>query len=345
LKNLKIIGITGTNGKTTTAFLIYHLLKKMGKKVSLVGTIKYIIGSKSHKAKLTTPGFIELSKILKKIKQVGSDFVVIEVSSHGIVQGRIKGLKFSRCLFTNLSRDHLDYHKTMKNYFFVKKKLFVSQKNAIALINIDDDYGKKIARGLKKASSFAIKSGADFRAENIVLGKKGSYFEIVSFSKRHKVKTRLPELAMGHPGVHHVLFAELVSRALAHLGNLPVLIATEVVPFLPVSGEDAAVGEICVHGQTTPLAKALLTAVAETPTAFPVLGSRVDGDAGPGRLFVVVPDDRGTGQAVDFQAVVLEDFAVERVPAFAQSTTWRSRGESLPAQTKPSGSATAVGQS
>ena len=191
MKNLEIIGITGTNGKTTTAFLIYHLLKKMGKKASLVGTIKYIIGSKSYKAKLTTPGFIELSKILKKIKKVGSDFVVIEVSSHGIVQGRIKGLKFSRCLFTNLSRDHLDYHKTMKNYFFAKKKFFVSQKNAFSFINIDDGYGKNIARGLKKASSFAIKSGADFRAENIVLEKKGSHFQIVSSRKRYKVKTHL----------------------------------------------------------------------------------------------------------------------------------------------------------
>lgn len=191
MKNLKIIGITGTNGKTTTAFLIYHLLKRMGQKTSLIGTIKYIIGSKAYKANLTTPGFIELSEILKKIKDTDSDFVVIEVSSHGLVQGRIKGVKFSRCLFTNLSRDHLDYHKTMKNYFSVKKKLFFSQKDVISLINIDDYYGKKIFRGLRRALGFGIDSVADFRAENIILGKRGTYFEIVFSRKYYSVKTHL----------------------------------------------------------------------------------------------------------------------------------------------------------
>ena len=191
MNNLKIVGITGTNGKTTTAFLIYHLLKKMGKKASLIGTIKYIVGSKSYKAKLTTPGFVDLCKVLQKIKDVGSNFVVIEVSSHGLIQDRIKGLKFSRCLFTNLSRDHLDYHKTMKNYFNAKKKLFFSQKCSVSLINIDDYYGKKIFRGLNKALSFGIDSTADIRAENIVLEKKGSCFEIVSSRRHYRVKTHL----------------------------------------------------------------------------------------------------------------------------------------------------------
>jgi len=191
LKNLKIIGITGTNGKTTTAFLIYHLLKKMGQKVSLIGTIKYIIGPKAYKARLTTPGFVEMGEIFKKIKEIRSDFVVIEVSSHGLVQGRVKGLKFSRCLFTNLSRDHLDYHKTMKNYFNAKKKLFFSQKDLISFINIDDCHGKKIAKGLNKAFSFAIKALADFKAENISLRKDGSCFEIVSLLERYQIKTNL----------------------------------------------------------------------------------------------------------------------------------------------------------
>ena len=191
MKNPKIIGITGTNGKTTTAFLIYHLLRRMGQETSLIGTIKYIIGPKAYKAKLTTPGFTDLGNILKKIKDTGSNFVVIEVSSHGLLQGRVKGLKFSRCLFTNLSRDHLDYHKTMKSYFSAKKKLFFPQKGALSLINIDDYYGKKIFKGLDKALSFAIRAPADLRAENIVLGKGGSYFEVVSSRKRYFVKTHL----------------------------------------------------------------------------------------------------------------------------------------------------------
>ena len=193
MKNPKIIGITGTNGKTTTAFLIYHLLRRMGQETSLIGTIKYIIGPKAYKAKLTTPGFTDLGNILKKVKDTGSNFVVIEVSSHGLLQGRVKGLKFSRCLFTNLSRDHLDYHKTMKSYFSAKKKLFFPQKRVISLINTDDYYGKKIFRGLKseKALGFGIDSRADFKAENIVLGKEGSCFEITSSRKRYFLKTHL----------------------------------------------------------------------------------------------------------------------------------------------------------
>jgi len=191
LKNPKIIGITGTNGKTTTAFLIYHLLKRMGQKTSLIGTIKYIIGSKAYKASLTTPGFIDLHKILKKIKDIGSHFVIIEVSSHALVQGRVKGLRFCRCLFTNLSRDHLDYHKTMKSYFSAKKKLFFPQRPELSLINIDDCYGKKIFKGLRRALSFGIKTPADFKAEDIVLEKRSSYFKITSARKRYPVKTRL----------------------------------------------------------------------------------------------------------------------------------------------------------
>jgi len=112
-KNLpKVIGITGTNGKTTTAFLVYQLLKKMGKNPSLIGTVKYFIGKKTKKATYTTPPFLYLQKLLKETKKAGSDFVVMEVSSHAIDQERIKGIIFSHCLFTNLSRDHLDYHKT-----------------------------------------------------------------------------------------------------------------------------------------------------------------------------------------------------------------------------------------
>lgn len=191
MKNLKIIGITGTNGKTTTAFLIYHLLKEMGRKPSLIGTIKYIIGSKVYKASLTTPGFVDLGKLLKKAEDSGSRFVVMEVSSHALAQGRVKGLKFSRCIFTNLSRDHLDYHKTLNNYFNTKKKLFFSQETPFSLINVDDQYGRKIFKKIKRGLSFAITAQSDFKAENIVLGKRGSCFNLVFSGEAYSVKTRL----------------------------------------------------------------------------------------------------------------------------------------------------------
>lgn len=191
MKGLKIIGITGTNGKTTTAFLTYYLLKKMGRKTSMIGTIKYFIGSKSYKAKLTTPGFVDLTGIVREVKKAGSDFLVIEASSHGLDQGRVRGLKFHRALFTNLSRDHLDYHKTMEDYFAAKKKLFLPQKNTVSFINVDDYFGRKLFRGLDRAFSFAIDSPADFKAENIVLGKKGTDFELLSCQKRYPVRSKL----------------------------------------------------------------------------------------------------------------------------------------------------------
>lgn len=189
--DLKFIGITGTNGKTTTTFLIYHLLKAMGKKTALIGSIKYIIGSESRKADYTTPDFLALRKILKKIKDKGIHFVVMEVSSHGIIQERTRGIEFSRCVFTNLSRDHLDYHKTMANYFNAKKKLFLRNKKAVALINIDDIYGKKIFRGLNHRLSYGMGLSADFRADNVVLNKNGSQFNLFHLGKSYPVRTYL----------------------------------------------------------------------------------------------------------------------------------------------------------
>jgi len=175
----KIIGITGTNGKTTTAFLVYELLKKMGKNPSLIGTVKYLIGKKTQKAAYTTPPFLYLQKLLGEAKEAGSDFVIMEVSSHAIDQERIKGINFSYCLFTNLSRDHLDYHKTFKNYFNTKKKLFSDNKKAISFINIDDSYGRKLKPSTKKKVTYGLSKEADFRADNISLSPQGSIFSIV----------------------------------------------------------------------------------------------------------------------------------------------------------------------
>lgn len=229
MKNLKIIGVTGTNGKTTTTFLIYHLLKKMGENPSLIGTIKYIIGSKVHKANLTTPGSIDLNKLLSEAKKSGSNFVVMEVSSHALVQERIKGLKFSRCLFTNLSRDHLDYHKTLNEYFKAKKKLFFPQEPQFSLINLDDRYGKKIFREMKQGLSFAISAQSAFKAVNIVLSKKGSCFDLVFLGKSYSIKTRLC-------GKHNVLNILGAIGLVSTLGFSLSRLAKAVSSFRPVEG-------------------------------------------------------------------------------------------------------------
>ncbi len=246
MKNLKIIGITGTNGKTTTVFLAYHLLKEMGQKSSLIGTIKYIIGSKVYKANLTTPGFIDLGKLLKKAEDSGSRFVVMEVSSHALAQGRVKGLKFSRCVFTNLSRDHLDYHKTLNNYFNTKKKLFFSQGTPFSLINVDDRYGKKIFKKIKRGLSFSITAQSDFKAENIVLGKRGSCFDLIFSGKSYPVKTRL----CGRHNVLNILGA--VSLVFTLGFSLPKLVRA-VSNFKPVEGRlEPAAPDIFIDYAHTP---------------------------------------------------------------------------------------------
>lgn len=188
---LKIIGVTGTNGKTTTAYLIYHILKEMGKSVSLISTVRYHIGTKTYKGYHTTPDFLTLRKIFKKIKKKNGHFVVMEVSSHAIVQKRIRGIDFLRCVFTNLSRDHLDYHKTIKNYFDVKKKLFLDNKKIFSVINTDDSYGRKIFKMLPHKLSYGIKRAADCRAYNINLDKRGSRFNLVIAGKSYPVTTDL----------------------------------------------------------------------------------------------------------------------------------------------------------
>ena len=197
------IGVTGTNGKTTTTHLIYHLLKKLGKKVALIGTVNYIVGDKTYKADFTTPNFLILRKIFNKAKKHGCKFIVMEVSSHGIDQGRIDDIDFSRCIFTNLSRDHLDYHKTMKNYFTAKMKLFKNSKNALFIINKDDFYGRKILSRSRNHLSYGITRQSDFTASDIRFTKDGSYFSL----KRHSGYLQTKTALLGKHNVLNILAA------------------------------------------------------------------------------------------------------------------------------------------
>ena len=122
--DFKFVAVTGTNGKTTTTFIINYILNKLKHKSALVGTIKCMVGKKNIATENTTPGYLALRKLFAEFKKHRAEYVVMEASSHGIDQGRIDGLKFAACAFTNLTRDHLDYHKTMTNYFKAKEKLF-----------------------------------------------------------------------------------------------------------------------------------------------------------------------------------------------------------------------------
>jgi UDP-N-acetylmuramoyl-L-alanyl-D-glutamate--2,6-diaminopimelate ligase len=199
----EIIGITGTNGKTTTSFCIYHVLRALGQTVSLIGTLRYHIDQEIETATHTTPDFLYLRKLLKRISDSGGKFVIIEVSSHAIEQKRVRGVAFSRCIFTNLSRDHLDYHKTMTAYFESKKKLFTLNKDIPAFINIDDPWGRKIYKNLSKGVSYGLNKAADFRAYDVRLSAEGSRFNLERKGIKYSVITSL----CGTHNVYNILAA------------------------------------------------------------------------------------------------------------------------------------------
>ncbi|MBO6828334.1 UDP-N-acetylmuramoyl-L-alanyl-D-glutamate--2,6-diaminopimelate ligase [Allomuricauda sp.] len=166
-KNLKLVGVTGTNGKTTVTTLLYNLFKKAGFKVGLISTIKVLVDDKEYKATHTTPDVLTINNYLSKMNEAGVEFCFMEVSSHGIHQKRAEGLYFEGAIFTNLSHDHLDYHKTFAEYRDTKKKLFDGlSKKAFALVNIDDKNGLVMLQNTKaKKYTYALKSFADYRAQ------------------------------------------------------------------------------------------------------------------------------------------------------------------------------------
>lgn len=147
---LKVVGITGTNGKTTTATLLYRISTALGYKSGLISTVENIIAGEKRGATHTTPDSISLTKLFKEMADRGCEYVFMEVSSHALDQNRIAGINFSGGIFTNLTHDHLDYHKSFENYFLAKKKFFeMLSTEAFALSNIDDEQGEAMLEGIK----------------------------------------------------------------------------------------------------------------------------------------------------------------------------------------------------
>lgn len=166
-RNLKLVGITGTNGKTTVASLLYQLFKKAGYKVGLLSTVKILVDATEYKATHTTPDSLTINHYLSEMNAAGVDYCFMEVSSHGIHQKRTEGLHFAGGVFTNLSHDHLDYHPTFAEYRDVKKSFFDQlPKSAFALSNIDDKNGQVMLQNTNaKKVTYALKSYADYRAQ------------------------------------------------------------------------------------------------------------------------------------------------------------------------------------
>jgi UDP-N-acetylmuramoyl-L-alanyl-D-glutamate--2,6-diaminopimelate ligase len=178
---MKIIGITGTNGKTTTAFMIKDILEANNKKVGLIGTIANYIGNEKINTERTTPESLELQELFFNMVNRGVEYCIMEVSSHSLELDRVYGVKFEIGIFTNLTRDHLDFHKTFENYYKAKFKLF--ERCRIKVINIDDNYGKQVINDLNdlkadKVYSFSVKDHSKFKAFDEEMGSRNIKFKL-----------------------------------------------------------------------------------------------------------------------------------------------------------------------
>ena len=179
-QHLKLVGVTGTNGKTTIATLLYNMFRKFGHKCGLLSTVCNYIEGEAIPADHTTPDPIELNKLLHQMVEAGCEYAFMECSSHAIAQQRIGGLKFAGGLFTNLTRDHLDYHKTFENYRDAKKAFFDGlSKEAFAITNADDKNGSVMVQHCKaQVKTYSVQRMADFRARIIECHFEGMYLEI-----------------------------------------------------------------------------------------------------------------------------------------------------------------------
>jgi UDP-N-acetylmuramoyl-L-alanyl-D-glutamate--2,6-diaminopimelate ligase len=184
---LRVAGVTGTNGKTTVAYMIRDILESAGLPCGLIGTVEYRLGNRVIPASRTTPDSLTLQSYLAQMAQNGCAAAVMEVSSHALDQERAWGIEFDAAIFTNLTQDHLDYHKTMEAYFEAKKKLFTAvgrgRKKAVAVVNVDDPYGRRLAGCPDiKASlvTYGRAAGAGVRAEEVRLSASGTAFRAVT---------------------------------------------------------------------------------------------------------------------------------------------------------------------
>ena len=197
---LKMAGVTGTNGKTTTTFLIKHILESAGMPSGLIGTVRYEIAGRILPATRTTPESLDLQEMLSQMLNAGCKAAVMEVSSHALAQDRVRGLEWDVAVFTNLTQDHLDFHGTMSDYFEAKARLFtglkqqVQKKNASAVINLDDPHGEKLVTRLGHdvaIVTYGHSPRADFRASNYRAEFTGTSFQLDARGKIYLVRVPL----------------------------------------------------------------------------------------------------------------------------------------------------------
>ncbi len=191
LQNIKLIGVTGTNGKTSVTYLIKAMLEAQGMKVGLIGTNQNMIGTKIIPTERTTPESFELYKLFFEMAKDGADCIVMEVSSHALELNRVGGCEFDTAVFTNLTQDHLDFHETMENYFWAKSRLFSHCKNAV--INVDDTYGRRIEKmcGVN-VITYGICNEAIAKASDMSISAKGVGYNLCYNDTSYEASVCIP---------------------------------------------------------------------------------------------------------------------------------------------------------
>jgi len=195
-RELRVVGVTGTNGKTTTSYLVRALLEACGERCGMLGTIKSVIAGSERPALRTTPEAIDLQGDLREMLDGGDRACAMEVSSHALELRRADGIHFAAAIFTNLTQDHLDFHPTMEDYFHAKRRLFVPDSPAagpgVAVVNLDDAHGRRLAAELEEVVTFAIDHEADYRARDIRSDAKGSHLAVETPGGLHALELPLP---------------------------------------------------------------------------------------------------------------------------------------------------------
>jgi UDP-N-acetylmuramoyl-L-alanyl-D-glutamate--2,6-diaminopimelate ligase len=208
---LEVVGVTGTNGKTTSAFLIRALLEADGRRTGLLGTVASVIGGVEHPVERTTPEAIDLQRTFREMLEQGDRACSMEVSSHALELHRSDAIHFEVAIFTNLTQDHLDFHPTMEQYFLAKRRLFVDPAPRRSVINVDDVYGARLAAELDDPITFALDRDATYRAVDVQTGLDGSQFTIEGPDGELEVGAPL----RGRFNVYNALGAFAAGRAMA----------------------------------------------------------------------------------------------------------------------------------
>jgi UDP-N-acetylmuramoyl-L-alanyl-D-glutamate--2,6-diaminopimelate ligase len=229
-RELKLVGITGTNGKTTTAYLLTALFEAAGIPCGMLGTIVYKVGTQAREASRTTPESLDVQQMLREMVQSGCGACAMEVSSHALAQRRVDETTFAAGVFTNLTRDHLDFHRDMDNYFAAKRRLFeMLPEGAPAIVNLDDPRGASLAASVSRPITYAVDRPADVHPSGLTHSLRGLEFEAVTPRGPVKVRSQM----VGRPNLYNLLATVATAVAL----DLPIeAIESGLAAFLGVPG-------------------------------------------------------------------------------------------------------------